>query len=246
MATLTELFTNIANAIRSKTGSSSAIKAEDFPSAISSISVGVEGGIVPTGTKQITSNGTHDVTNFSSAEVNVPSSGITPTGSITLKENKTFDVTNYASAVVDVPQNVIVRTFTVSEDLGGSVQFNQTIITGDEFIKAHYNDPNLAIAMLPLESFAADQWYMPFVWQSNRAMFSAKSTYYGIAAISAGTGSGPNGIFSTVPLTSRTYTGLGFLVNSNGNVNLCGGTTSTSQLRKFKAGTYLLIITCTE
>jgi hypothetical protein len=39
--TLTELFTNIANAIRAKTGSTEPIIAEDFPSAIEAIEVGV-------------------------------------------------------------------------------------------------------------------------------------------------------------------------------------------------------------
>ena len=39
--TLTELFTNIANAIRAKTGSTEPIIAEDFPSAIEAIDVGV-------------------------------------------------------------------------------------------------------------------------------------------------------------------------------------------------------------
>ena len=39
--TLTELFTNIANAIRVKTGSTESIIAEDFPSAIEAIEVGV-------------------------------------------------------------------------------------------------------------------------------------------------------------------------------------------------------------
>jgi hypothetical protein len=38
--TLTELFTNIANAIRAKTGSTEPIIAEDFPSAIEAISGG--------------------------------------------------------------------------------------------------------------------------------------------------------------------------------------------------------------
>lgn len=38
--TLTELFTNIANAIRAKTGSTEPIIAEDFPSAIEAIEVG--------------------------------------------------------------------------------------------------------------------------------------------------------------------------------------------------------------
>lgn len=38
--TLTQLFTNIANAIRSKTGSSETIKAEDFPTEIADITTG--------------------------------------------------------------------------------------------------------------------------------------------------------------------------------------------------------------
>ena len=40
MPTLTELFTNIANAIRTKTGSTDKIKAVDFPTAIAGIQAG--------------------------------------------------------------------------------------------------------------------------------------------------------------------------------------------------------------
>ena len=66
--TLKELFTAIANSLRSKTGSTGGIVADDFPSVIDSLSTG---GITPTGTKTITSNGTFDVTSFASALVNV-------------------------------------------------------------------------------------------------------------------------------------------------------------------------------
>lgn len=59
------------------------------------------GSIKPSGTKTITSNGTHDVTSYASAVVNVPT-GITPTGTKTITENGTHDVTSYASAVVNV------------------------------------------------------------------------------------------------------------------------------------------------
>lgn len=90
MSTLTQLFTSIANAIRNKKGTSALIEAEDFPTEIAGITTGemtqeeyaqamadctsiLENTTVPSGTISITSNGTHDVTNYVSASVNIPS-----------------------------------------------------------------------------------------------------------------------------------------------------------------------------
>lgn len=104
-STLTALFSAIANSLRAKTGTSGKIIADDFPNVIDSLSTG---GIIPTGTKSITSNGTHDVKSYENAEVNVPipDGYIKPSGTKSITTNGTHDVTNVASATVNVPTGI--------------------------------------------------------------------------------------------------------------------------------------------
>lgn len=59
---------SIADAIRSKGGTSASLA---FPAGFVNAISAIKTGITPTGTKTITENGTHDVTNYANAQVNV-------------------------------------------------------------------------------------------------------------------------------------------------------------------------------
>ena len=78
---------------------------------------------VPTGTINITTGGTHDVTNYATADVTMPP---TPTGTISILNNGTYDVTNYASANVSVSggSGYPSRTLTFTSDTAYQITIN--------------------------------------------------------------------------------------------------------------------------
>lgn len=107
------ILTDIADAIRSKNGTEDTYKPSEMPDAIEAIS---GGGITPTGTKNITANGTNiDVAQYAYADVDVPNtyaSGdegkVVSNGSLvsqssdTVTTNGTVDTTLINSLTVNV------------------------------------------------------------------------------------------------------------------------------------------------
>lgn len=102
---LNAVLQDTANAIRGKTGGSNEICPRDFADEIGSIQV----GIIPSGTKTITANGSGiDVYNYASVDVNVPNPS---TGTLSITSNGTYDVSTYAQANVNIPVSAVSMTY---------------------------------------------------------------------------------------------------------------------------------------
>jgi hypothetical protein len=95
-----QYYTDIASAIRAKLSTSTTYLPEEMAAAIETISGG--GGVTPSGTINISSNGVFDVYNYASASVSVPV-GIFPSGTYSISSNGIYNISEYASVDVDVP-----------------------------------------------------------------------------------------------------------------------------------------------
>lgn len=70
-----------------------------------SASVNVPQGVFPEGTLNITENGEYEVRNYDSASISVPQ-GIFPSGNLSITENGNYNVENFVSTSVNVPRGV--------------------------------------------------------------------------------------------------------------------------------------------
>jgi hypothetical protein len=166
-------------------------------------------GIIPTGTKAITENGTHDVTNFASAAVNVPSS---------------------AKTLYTIP-------ITLDAALGGGANANKDILSGHDFVKAHYADDNFFAMWIPVNATTAvGSGVVGMVFHANRALITTKNTIYGIFLRSTGTTASSNFMGNTAKLNGKGYN-VSLRADSSGNINLYVASAYT-----VPAGNYLLVL----
>lgn len=106
------------------TKSAQAITPDSGYDGLSKVNVGAIPNeyIVPSGTKTVTANGTHDVNAYKSVSVNVPipDGYIKPSGVLNVTANGSYDVTDKASVTVAVPENepkLQEKTITMNGDV---------------------------------------------------------------------------------------------------------------------------------
>ena len=130
---------DIADAIRSKTGMS---EETYYPSQMASaiMTISGSGGITPAGTININTNGTHNVTNYASANVSVPNSysssdegkvvsngALVAQSSATYTENGTYDTTLKNSVTVNVEGG---GNANVTQDANGYIVVDDETVGG--------------------------------------------------------------------------------------------------------------------
>ena len=91
---------------------------EELETILEKINTLPEKEFIPTGTKEIDSNGEYDVFDYEYAKVNVPQGTFTE-GSIEITKNGEYDVDSYKKANVNLPKKFGAFTVQVDQDLSG-------------------------------------------------------------------------------------------------------------------------------
>jgi flagellar hook assembly protein FlgD len=177
--------------------------------------------------------------NISNVNVPVPSGYIKPSGTKTITENGTFDISSFASAVVNIPTAPTICkmcTVTIASDLGNGTNTTKTLLTADDFVKAHYADDGFAVHMIPVTPVANATGVTHSVFHANYNVASSDVARYGYALY--GSSATALGFMQSTAKISGNGYNVSLRAKSSGNLDIYAASNRT-----VKAGTYMLIMT---
>lgn len=152
MATIETVMTKIRNLI-SKSNSTTGRNDSELTSAVNALveGYGKGGGIVPSGSIDITENGTYDVTEKATAVVAVSTS----------------------------EPICVVRTVELTADVTGTKN-TVTLLSSDAFVKKHYSKEGFSAVLFRITTAASEAGAVHFQYHGNRNIGSSNVARYGI------------------------------------------------------------------
>lgn len=129
----------------------------DLTTAMDTLITGYgSGGSAPSGAISITENGSHNVAEYATADVNVR------------------------------PSNMVMRTIEIESTLGNGTNTTYTMLEADEFVKENFTKEGFAVIFVPANRIASASGNIVHgIFHGNRNIGAKNYTRYGVAYYSA-------------------------------------------------------------
>lgn len=198
----------VANAIRTKNGSSNTYKVSQMPDAI----LNIQTGVTPTGTKKIETNGTHDVADYAWANVAVPVPALQASKTVA---PKTTQQTVSPDSGYDAMEKVVVSAIPTTQLATPTIGFDTTNgkVTATVSQSEGYVQAGEKTNTVQLETHSGGSFE---VESGGNINFPGKRYYLSDIHIEASSGADVSGVTATA---DKVLTGYAFVDSTGAKIN---------------------------